>query len=254
MRLDVSAIVAGYGKVPILNGVGLAVEPGQVVGVIGPNGAGKSTLLKVIFGYLRPTQGSVSLDGNEIAGRRPDEILRLGVGFVPQAGGVFARMTVQENLALGGYALGRTAVRDTLERLYERFPLLFERRSQPAGTLSGGERRLLEIARVMMVKPRLVLLDEPSASLSPAATDEVYAKIGDVNRTEGTSFLIVEQNVDLILDNAHYIYALQLGANAVAGAPATFREDAGMRAIFLGGVVDPPAAGSHNEASDGLPR
>ena len=237
MRLEVTGIVAGYGKVPILNGVGLVVRPGQIVGIIGPNGAGKSTLLKVIFGYLRPTQGSVLLDSRPITRRRPDEILRLGVGFVPQAGGVFPRMTVQENLNLGGYALGRTELRHTLERLYERFPLLSQRRAQPAGTLSGGERRLLEIARVMMVKPQLVLLDEPSASLSPAAMEEVYAKVRDVNQTEGTGFLIVEQNVDLILDNAHHIYALQLGANAVAGPPANFREDAGMRTIFLGGAV-----------------
>ena len=158
------------------------VPDGAIVGIIGPNGAGKSTLLKTAFGYLAPSAGRIALDGREIAGRRPDEIMRCGVGYLSQAGGLFAEMTVHDNLVLGGYTVSRADKRHAIDGVYARFPLFRERRRQLAGALSGGEQRLLAIARALIVRPRLLLLDEPSAALAPRFIDEVYATLVALNR------------------------------------------------------------------------
>ena len=174
--LRLEAVRSGYGKLEIIQSASLEVPDGAIVGIIGPNGAGKSTLLKTAFGYLAPSSGRIVFDGREIAGRRPDEIMRFGVGYLSQAGGLFAEMTVQDNLVLGGYTVSRVAKRRAIDEVYARFPIFRDRRRQLAGSLSGGEQRLLAIARALIVRPRLLLLDEPSAALAPRFIDEVYAR------------------------------------------------------------------------------
>jgi len=234
--LHVQGLRAGYGPLEILQGVSLAVPDRQIVGVIGPNGAGKSTLLKTIFGYLRPRGGTVSLDGADLAGLRPDQVMRRGVAFVAQAGGLFAEMTVHENLRLGGYTLPGRATRDAVERVYAEFPPLRERRRQPAGSLSGGEQRLLALGRALVTRPRLVLLDEPSAALAPRVIDQVYETIVGLNRA-GLALLVVEQNVETILGVADRVFVLDLGRNAFDGTAAELRATDRVRRLYLGEEV-----------------
>ena len=232
--LEVGELRSGYGRLEILQGVSLSVAPGTIVGVIGPNGAGKSTLLKTIFGYLAPFAGRITLENRSLIGLRPDQMLKLGAGFVAQAGGLFAEMTVHENLLLGGYALpSRRELTESIDAAYERFPRLHERRRQPAGSLSGGEQRALALARALVTRPRLLLLDEPSAALAPRFIDEVYAAIETLNRS-GLALLIVEQNVEMIMSVAHRVFVLDLGKNAFDGAPAALRQTDRIRRLYLG--------------------
>jgi len=231
--LELEAVRGGYGKLEILQSASLRVPDRAIVGIIGPNGAGKSTLLKTAFGYLAPWAGRVALDGREIAGRRPDEIMRLGVGYLSQAGGLFAEMTVHDNLVLGGYTISRGGKRRAVDSVYARFPLFRDRRRQLAGSLSGGEQRLLAIARALIVHPRLLLLDEPSAALAPRFIDEVYATLVALNR-DGLAMLIVEQNVEAILAVAHRVFVLDLGRNAFDGTPAELRGSDRIRRLYLG--------------------
>ncbi|MBN9487661.1 MAG: ABC transporter ATP-binding protein [Alphaproteobacteria bacterium] len=212
----------------------LSVAPRQIVGVIGPNGAGKSTLLKTIFGYIRPFSGRIALRGEILNGYRPDKVMRQRVGFVAQANGLFAEMTIQENLLLGGYSIGNTsAVRHAMEEVYERFPLFRERRRQLAGSLSGGEQRLLAIARSLIIKPELLLLDEPSAALAPRFIDDVYATLRKLN-AQGIAMLVVEQNTGVILDVADRVFVLEMGTNAFDGTPAELLADDRIRRLYLG--------------------
>ena len=232
--LEVAELSSGYGRLEILQGVSLSVPAGAIVGVIGPNGAGKSTLLKTIFGYLAPFAGSITLDERSLVRLRPDQIMSLGTGFVAQAGGLFADMTVHENLVLGGYNLrSRSEVNAALEAVYSQFPLLGERRRQPAGSLSGGEQRALALARALVIRPRLLLLDEPSAALAPRFIEDVYATIVRLNRA-GIALLIVEQNVEMILSVAHRVFVLDLGQNAFDGTPADLRGSDRIRRLYLG--------------------
>jgi len=234
MSLVVTNIRAGYGRLEILQGVSLLVPDGKIVGIIGPNGAGKSTLLKTIFGYIRPFSGSISFDGSRLDGHRPDEIMRRGIGLVAQAGGLFAKMTVHENLQLGGYTLrNHAAVADAIERVYEQFPLFRDRRRQLAGSLSGGEQRALTIARSLITNPKLLLLDEPSAALAPRLIDEVYATINRLNRA-GITLLIVEQNTGVILRAADRVFVLEMGTNAFEGLPQELLADDRIRRLYLG--------------------
>lgn len=231
--LELEGVRSGYGKLEILQSASLRVPDGAIVGIIGPNGAGKSTLLKTAFGYLAPWAGRIALDGREIAGRRPDEIMRFGVGYLAQAGGLFAEMTVHDNLVLGGYTVSRADKRRAIDGVYARFPLFRERRRQLAGALSGGEQRLLAIARALIVHPRLLLLDEPSAALAPRFIDQVYATLVALNR-DGLAMLIVEQNVEAILAVAHRVFVLDLGRNAFDGTPAELRGSDRIRRLYLG--------------------
>jgi len=234
MMLHVDDVRAGYDRLEILQGVSLSVAPGQLVGIVGPNGAGKSTLLKTIFGYIRPFSGRIALRGKILNGCRPDEVMRQRVGFVAQAGGLFAEMTIQENLLLGGYSIGNTsAVRQAMDEVYERFPLFRERRRQLAGSLSGGEQRLLAIARSLIIKPDLLLLDEPSAALAPRFIDEVYATLRNLN-AQGIAMLVVEQNTGIILDTADRVFVLEMGTNAFDGTPAELLADDRIRRLYLG--------------------
>jgi ABC-type branched-subunit amino acid transport system ATPase component len=231
--LELEGVRSGYGKLEILQAASLRVPDGAIVGIIGPNGAGKSTLLKTAFGYLAPFAGRIALDGREIAGRRPDEIMRFGVGYLSQAGGLFAEMTVHDNLVLGGYTISRVEKRRAIDDVYARFPLFRDRRRQLAGALSGGEQRLLAIARALIIHPRLLLLDEPSAALAPRFIDRVYATLVALNR-DGLAMLIVEQNVEAILAVAHRVFVLDLGRNAFDGTPAELRGSDRIRRLYLG--------------------
>ena len=242
--LELEGVRSGYGKLEIVQAASLEVGDGAIVGIIGPNGAGKSTLLKTAFGYLAPWAGRIALDGREIAGRRPDEIMRLGVGYLAQAGGLFAEMTVHDNLVLGGYTVSRADKRRAIDAVYARFPLFRDRGRQLAGALSGGEQRLLAIARALIVRPRLLLLDEPSAALAPRFIDLNYATLVALNR-DGLAMLIVEQNVEAILAVAHRVFVLDLGRNAFDGTPAELRASDRIRRLYLGedGGEDEAAAG-----------
>jgi len=242
--LELEGVRSGYGKLEIVQAASLEVGDGAIVGIIGPNGAGKSTLLKTAFGYLPPFAGRIALDGREIAGRRPDEIMRLGVGYLAQAGGLFAEMTVYDNLVLGGYTVSRADKRRAIDAVYARFPLFRDRGRQLAGALSGGEQRLLAIARALIVRPRLLLLDEPSAALAPRFIDLIYATLVALNR-DGLAMLIVEQNVEAILAVAHRVFVLDLGRNAFDGTPAELRASDRIRRLYLGeeGGEDEAAAG-----------
>ena len=242
--LELEGVRSGYGKLEIVQAASLQVGDGAIVGIIGPNGAGKSTLLKTAFGYLPPFAGRIALDGREIAGRRPDEVMRLGVGYLAQAGGLFAEMTVHDNLVLGGYTVSRADKRRALDAVYARFPLFRDRGRQLAGALSGGEQRLLAIARALIVRPRLLLLDEPSAALAPRFIDLIYATLVALNR-DGLAMLIVEQNVEAILAVAHRVFVLDLGRNAFDGTPAELRASDRIRRLYLGedGGEDEPAEG-----------
>ena len=232
--LFVDGISAGYGRLEILHKVALDVAPGEIVGIIGPNGAGKSTLLKTIFGYVPPFEGIVRFEGETLQGRSPDQVMRRGIGYVAQAGGIFADMSVHENLVLGGYSLGSgRAVNAAIDKIYAQFPRFRERSRQRAGSLSGGEQRALAVARTLVISPRLIILDEPSAALSPRLIEEVYGTLAELNRS-GIALLIVEQNVRRILDAAHRIYVLDMGRNAFAGASDELRQSDRIRKLYLG--------------------
>jgi len=234
VAVRVTDLVAGYGDMMILNGVNLEADRTAITGIIGPNGAGKSTLLKAIFGYLKPRQGQVCYEGEDITGAAPRSILGRGLAYVPQARALFPSMTVYENLLLAGYTIrDRSVLKERIEEIFESYPLLRERRNQAAGTLSGGEQRILEIARALVLKPRMIMLDEPSAALSPKFAYEIYEHIIEVHK-RGAGLIIVEQNVQMMLDVADRIYALELGRNAYTGPPDELRQSDRLRKLYLG--------------------
>jgi ABC-type branched-subunit amino acid transport system ATPase component len=211
--LAIEELVAGYGPVPIVRGVSMHTQASRLVALIGPNGAGKSTLLKAVMGLLTPTSGGVHLDGKALAGLRPEQIVRAGVGYVPQVGDVFDQMTVVENLLVGG--IPSRATRDQrLEEVLDLFPLLRDRMKQRARTLSGGERRVLAIGRALMASPRVVLLDEPSAGLSPRAMGIVWEHLA-LLRERSIALLVVEQKAKAIMAIADWVYVLVDGKNVL---------------------------------------
>jgi neutral amino acid transport system ATP-binding protein len=233
--LVTEGVTAGYApEVDVLNGVDLTVAAGEIVTVVGPNGAGKSTLIKTIFGLLRPRQGRILLRGENIAGEKPHAITRRGMGYVPQLDNIFPSMSVEENLQMGGVALQRGEVKARTGAMYELFPLLGERRRQTAGTLSGGERQMLAMARVLMPAPELLLLDEPSAGLAPNLVDAIFEKIAEINRT-GVTVLIVEQNARRALAMSDRGYVLDLGQNRFEGRGPEILDDPTVAELYLGG-------------------
>ena len=232
--LTVTNVVAGYGAHDeVLKGVGLTVAERELVVLIGPNGAGKSTLLKAIAGFLKPREGAITFEGKPIGGLRPREITRQGVAFVPQEANVFPSLTIEANLEMGGY-VDRRATKERMQAAYARFPILAERRSQEARTLSGGQRQMLAMAMALMAAPRLMLLDEPSAGLSPAAAQELFALIKGLHR-EGMTVIMVEQNALDALEIADRGYLLVDGSNAREGGARALAADAEVRHAFLGG-------------------
>ena len=233
--LRAEAMTAGYGKMPILHEVSLIIAPGELVAVIGPNGAGKSTTFKVIVGFLKPTQGRVLFDGDDITGLRPDQVLRRGLAYVPQGRIVFPQMTVLENLEMGGYTeRNPVRIREALERVYALFPILAERRYQKAGTMSGGEQQMVAIGRALMTTPKLVLLDEPSLGLSPKYVSLIFEKLVEMKRS-GYTLMLVEQNAAKALSVADRGYVLELGRNRFEGSGRTLLDDPEVKRLYLGG-------------------
>ncbi len=234
MMLSVTNVVAGYGAHDeVLKGVSIAVAERELVVLIGPNGAGKSTLLKSIAGFLKPREGAIELDGQPIGGLRPREITRQGIAFVPQEANVFPSLSVEANLEMGGY-VDRHATKARKEAAFARFPVLAERRAQDARTLSGGQRQMLAVAMALMAAPRLMLLDEPSAGLSPAASLELFDLVKGLQR-EGITIVMVEQNALDALEIADRGYLLVDGSNAREGRASDLAADAEVRHAFLGG-------------------
>ncbi len=233
--LKADGIQSGYGKLEILHGVSLEIRPREMVGVIGPNGAGKSTAFKTIIGLLHPTAGRVLFDGREITGLRPDQVLRLGLAYVPQGRIVFPQMTVLENLEMGAYIETDSArVKEALERVYALFPILGERRYQQAGTMSGGEQQMVAIARALMTTPKLILLDEPSLGLSPKFVTLIFEKLIEMKRA-GYTMMVVEQNAAKALSVADRGYVLELGRNRFEGTGQSLLTDPEVKRLYLGG-------------------
>jgi branched-chain amino acid transport system ATP-binding protein len=231
--LRADEVVAGYVPgVDILTGCDLYVQEGELVGIIGPNGAGKSTLVKAIFGLVDVRSGRVTLQGDDITGLKAHRLVSKGVGYVPQTNNVFPRLTVEENLEMGLYqAPGR--FKERFEYVAELFPALADRRSQRAGSLSGGERQMVAMGRALMMEPHVLLLDEPSAGLSPALQDEVFIRARQINRT-GVSVVMVEQNARRCLQICHRGYVLDQGRNAYTGTGESLMHDPKVIELYLG--------------------
>jgi neutral amino acid transport system ATP-binding protein len=234
MILATDGLVAGYSaEIDILRGVSIRVAQGEIVTVVGPNGAGKSTLMKAVFGLLAPKAGRVLLRGQDIAGRRPSAIARLGMAYVPQRENVFESMSVIENLELGATPRPGLAVRTRVEALLGLFPRLAERRRQAVGTMSGGERQMVAMARALMPEPDLLLLDEPSAGLAPLFVDALFEQVRAVNRA-GVTILMVEQNARRALELSHRGYVLDLGQNRYEGEGRALLDDPRLAELYLG--------------------
>jgi branched-chain amino acid transport system ATP-binding protein len=227
--LEVEGLHAGYGPVRVLEDVSFSVGEGETVALLGANGAGKTTTLRAISGTLKP-RGRVRIGGHDVTGRATEKIVRLGVAHVPEGRGTFAPLTVEENLRLGAYTNGRP----DLERAFTLFPRLQERRHQRAGTLSGGEQQMLAIGRALMLRPRLMLLDEPSLGLAPNLTRELFKVLRQIKEDEGTAMLIVEQNANLVLEYADAAHVLETGRVVLSGSAAEVSADESIRRAYLG--------------------
>ena len=228
-------LVAGYvPEVDILDGVSFVVGEGEIATVVGPNGAGKSTLIKTIFGLLRPRAGRITLRGEDLTGLEPHSITRRGMSYVPQLDNVFPSLSVEENLEMG--SLERSRTRERIERMYELFPRLGERRTQAAGTMSGGERQMLAMARALMPQPHVLLLDEPSAGLAPAFVEATFENVREINEA-GVTVVMVEQNARRALAMSDRGYVLDLGRNRFQGAGRDLLEDPKVAELYLGGTA-----------------
>jgi branched-chain amino acid transport system ATP-binding protein len=233
--LQAQGLTAGYGKMPILHDVSLAVRVGEMVSIIGPNGAGKSTALKSMVGFVKVSTGRVFFDGQEITGLRPDQVLPRGLAYVPQGRIVFPQMTVLENLEMGGYIErdGRR-LREAQEQVFSLFPILGERQRQKAGTMSGGEQQMVAIARALMTRPKLILLDEPSLGLSPKFVSLIFERLMAMKQS-GYTLVVVEQNAAKALAVADRGYVLELGRNRFEGTGAALLADPEVKRLYLGG-------------------
>jgi branched-chain amino acid transport system ATP-binding protein len=231
--LELRGVAARYGPLQALHGIDLSVGEGEVVAVLGANGAGKTTTLRAISGTVA-TSGDVVFGGKPLS-RRPEAVARAGVAHVPEGRGTFAQLSVIENLRLGAYVRrDRDGVKADLDRVFGRFPILAKRRGQAAGSLSGGEQQQLALARALMQRPRLLLLDEPSLGLAPLVVAELFRVVGELNEREGLSVLVVEQNASLALASSSRAYVLEVGRIAVAGASAELQRNESVRRSYLG--------------------
>jgi branched-chain amino acid transport system ATP-binding protein len=234
MLLEVKGLVAGYGGIPALHGLDFSLEEGGVTTLLGANGAGKTTTLRALCGMIR-AHGDANFAGRRLIGMQTEDIVRLGIAHVPEGRGTFTRMSVEENLQLGAMSRRNGAdIKQDIERVYEHFPRLRQRRQQQAGTLSGGEQQMLAIGRALMLRPRLMLLDEPSFGLAPLVVREMFDILGALNRDEKVSMLLVEQNASLALSLADTAYLLETGRIVTSGPAAQIREDEGVRRSYLG--------------------
>jgi branched-chain amino acid transport system ATP-binding protein len=232
--LEVKGLVAGYGGIPALHGVDFSLKEGGVTTLLGANGAGKTTTLRALCGMIR-ARGDANFAGKRLMGMQTEDIVRLGIAHVPEGRGTFTRMTVEENLQLGAMSRRNGAdIKQDIERVYEHFPRLRQRRQQQAGTLSGGEQQMLAIGRALMLRPRLMLLDVPSFGLAPLVVREMFDILGALNRDEKVSMLLVEQNASLALSLADTAYLLETGRIVTSGPAAQIREDEGVRRSYLG--------------------
>jgi branched-chain amino acid transport system ATP-binding protein len=232
--LEVRELRAAYGQLNVLDGIDFSIEPGQKVALLGPNGAGKTTVLRALSGMVR-TGGRALFDGESVLGKPTADIARRGVAHVPEGRGTFGSLTVAENLKLGAYARRDAAgVREDLERCHRWFPRLRERRRQQAGSLSGGEQQMLAVARALMSRPRLLMLDEPSLGLAPIVTRELFRQLGEICAEQAMTVLLVEQNARLALDFADHAYVLESGRIALSGAADQVKSDDGVRRSYLG--------------------
>lgn len=232
--LTVSEIEAYYGRVRALRDVSLQVAAGSVVALLGSNGAGKTTTLRVISGLLKPTRGYIEFDGKRIERLRPDQLVHLGIGHVPEGRQLFPELTVRENLRLGAYTRGNArSVEEDMQHAFGYFPRLRDRMAQRAGTLSGGEQQMLAIARALMSRPRLLLLDEPSLGLAPLLVKEIFRIIGEI-RAAGTTVVLVEQNAHMALQVADYAYLLETGRVVLSDSSAALRQREEVRRVYLG--------------------
>jgi branched-chain amino acid transport system ATP-binding protein len=232
--LELTGVEASYGPVKALHGVSLSVEEGQAVAILGANGAGKTTTLRAVSGTVR-TGGEIVFDGHRIARRAPESIARLGIAHVPEGRGIFAELSVRENILLGGVVRrDRRAARADANRALEYFPRIAARGKQQAGTLSGGEQQMLALARALVSRPVLLLLDEPSLGLAPATVSEFFRVVRTLNQEEGMTVLVVEQNAKIVLASTQYGYVLEVGAVALHGTSEELKGHEGVRASYLG--------------------
>lgn len=234
MSFEVDNVTAGYGNIEILHGVSIRAEKSKITCIIGPNGAGKSTLLKAIFGFIKPKRGKVTLDGEDITGLRPDAILKKGISYILQGRSVFPHLTVLENLQLGAYIRNdKEQIKRDIETIFNLFPIIDKRRHYKAGTLSGGEQRMLELGRALLLNPKVALLDEPSIGLAPKFTEMIYEKVKEMKST-GITFLIVEQNVRKVLSVSDYGYLLELGKVKHEAPTKDFLNSSEIMKLYLG--------------------
>jgi branched-chain amino acid transport system ATP-binding protein len=232
--LALRGLTGGYGQVRVLHGLDIEVDEGEVAVILGANGAGKTTTLRAIAGMLDSVGGEVAFDGSSLLGRSTQQVTRSGISLVPQGRGTFDDLTVLENLRIGAITRTDPGVDADIDRFFEMFPRLAERRDQAAGSMSGGEQQMLAIARALMARPRLLLLDEPSLGLAPLITRDLFERLGQINRSEGLTMLVVEQNANLALGIAHRGYVLETGSIVAEGPAAELVADDGVRKAYLG--------------------
>ena len=232
--LEVRGVTAGYGDTEILRNVSIEVGEREIVSIIGPNGAGKSTLMKTIFGLLHPREGSIVFDGQDITHLQPYQIVERGMCYVPQVANVFTDLTVAENLEMGAFLAKNADIGARMDKIFEYFPRLRERRNQRAGKMSGGERQMVAMGSALMLEPKLVLMDEPSAGLSPKMVNVIFDQIRKINET-GPAILIVEQNAKLSLEMSHRGYVLASGENRFEGTGQELLNDPEVGRLYLGG-------------------
>jgi branched-chain amino acid transport system ATP-binding protein len=232
--LEVNKLCASYGATQVLYDVDFTLETGHITAILGANGAGKTTTLRALCQVVK-TSGSVVLDGTQVVGKSTESVVRMGVAHVPDGRGTFTGLSVEENLRLGAYARGNKAeMMEDMERMFARFPILKQRRHQQAGTLSGGEQQMLAISRALMLRPKLLLLDEPSFGLAPLIVAEIFRIMRTINQEDRVSMLLVEQNASLALDLADHAYLLETGRVALSGPSETIKNDESVRKAYLG--------------------
>ena len=232
--LEVVGLNAFYGPTQVLHGVGFQLERGRITAILGANGAGKTTTLRAICQMVR-TSGSIRIEGQDVVGRSTEDVVRLGVAHVPDGRGTFTALSVEDNLRLGAHVRrDKAAVAEDIDKAYARFPRLGERRHQQAGTLSGGEQQMLAISRALMLRPKLLLLDEPSFGLAPKIVAEIFRILRGINESDRVSMLLVEQNAHLALELAHEAYLLETGRVALSGSSESLRADEAVRKAYLG--------------------
>jgi branched-chain amino acid transport system ATP-binding protein len=232
--LEVNKLCASYGATQVLYDLDFALEAGHITAILGANGAGKTTTLRALCQVVK-TSGSIQFDGQQLVGKSTDGVVRMGVAHVPDGRGTFTGLSVEENLRLGAYVRGNKAeMLEDMERMFTRFPILKQRRHQQAGTLSGGEQQMLAISRALMLRPKLLLLDEPSFGLAPLIVAEIFRIMRAINQEDGVSMLLVEQNASLALDLADHAYLLETGRVALSGPSEVIKNDESVRRAYLG--------------------